>query len=126
MKEIMAVVRMNKINETKKALIEAGVSSMTALECLGRGKGLVNMALLKGAEQGYEEAIAQLGQSDRLHPKRAIFVVVPDKLVQKTVNTIIKANQTGKSGDGVIWVKPIYDSISVRTSENGDAVLDDF
>ena len=126
MKEIMAVVRMNKINATKKALINAGVSSMTGLECLGRGKGLVNMELLKGAEQGYEEAIAQLGQSDRLHPKRAIFVVVPDKLVQKTVDTIIDANQTGKSGDGVIWVKPTEDSISVRTSEHGDAVLDDF
>ena len=126
MKEVMAIVRMNKINATKKALIEAGVSSMTALECLGRGKGLVNMNLLKGAEQGYEDAIAQLGQSDRLHPKRAIFVVVPDQLVQKTVDTIIEANQTGKSGDGVIWVKPIFDSISVRTSENGDAVLDEF
>ena len=126
MKEVMAVVRMNKINATKKALINAGVSSMTGLECLGRDKGLVNMDLLKGAEQGYEEAIAQLGQSDRLHPKRAIFVVVPDKLVQKTVDTIIDANQTGKSGDGVIWVTPTEDSISVRTSERGDAVLDEF
>lgn len=126
MKEVMAVIRMNKINRTKKALIEAGVSSMTAMECLGRGKGLVNMELLKGAEQGYEEAIVQLGQSDRLIPKRALSVVVPDKLVKKTVDTIIGANQTGKSGDGVIWVLPNNDAISVRTSESGDAVLDDF
>ena len=126
MKEIMAVVRMNKINKTKKALIDAGVSSMTAVECLGRGKSLVSMDLLKGAQEGHEEAIAQLGQSDRLQPRRAIFVVVPDKLVQKTVDTIIDANQTGKSGDGVVWVKPTEDSISVRTSEHGDAVLDDF
>ena len=126
MKEVMAVIRMNKINRTKKALIEGGVSSMTAMEALGRGKGLINMELLKGAEQGYEEAIVQLGQSDRLIPKRAISVVVPDKLVKKTVATIIAANQTGKSGDGVIWVLPTEDAISVRTSENGDAVLDDF
>lgn len=126
MKEVMAIVRMNKINATKKALIEAGVSSMTALECLGRGKGLINMNLLKGAEEGHEEAIAQLGQGDRLYPKRAIFVVVPDQLVQKTIDTIIEANQTGKPGDGVIWVKPTEDSISVRTSERGDAVLDEF
>jgi nitrogen regulatory protein PII 2 len=126
MKEVMAVIRMNKINPTKKALINAGVSSMTAMECLGRGKGLVNMELLKGAEQGYEEAIVQLGQSDRLIPKRALSVVVPDKLVKKTVDTIMNANQTGKSGDGVIWVLPTEDAISVRTSENGDAVLDDF
>ena len=125
MKEIMAVIRMNKINQTKKALINAGISSMTAFEALGRGKGLVNMHLLKGAEQGYEEAIAQLGQSDRLIPKRAIFVVVPDKLVKKTVDTIIETNQTGKSGDGVIWVMPTFDSISVRTSEHGDKTLDD-
>ena len=83
MKEVMAVIRMNKINRTKKALIEGGVSSMTAMEALGRGKGLINMELLKGAEQGYEEAIVQLGQSDRLIPKRAISVVVPDKLVKK-------------------------------------------
>ncbi|MEH0018623.1 MAG: P-II family nitrogen regulator [Desulfobacter sp.] len=126
MKEIMAVIRMNKINHTKKALIDAGVSSMTAMEALGRGKGLVNMDLLKGAEQGFEEAIAQLGQTDRLIPKRAIFLVVPDKLVKKTVDTIISANQTGKSGDGVIWVMPTFDAVSVRTEENGDKVLDDF
>ncbi|WDP90511.1 MAG: P-II family nitrogen regulator [Desulfobacter sp.] len=126
MKEIMAVIRMNKINPTKKALLDAGISSMTAMEALGRGKGLVNMDLLKGAEQGYEEAIAQLGQSDRLIPKRALFLVVPDKLVKKTVDTIISANKTGKSGDGVIWVMPNLDAVSVRTAEHGDAVLDDF
>ena len=126
MKEIMAVIRMNKINATKKALIEAGVSSMTASEALGRGKGLVNMDLLKGAEQGYEEAISQLGQMDRLIPKRVIFLVVPEKLVKKTVKTIMAANQTGKSGDGVIWVMPTLDAFSVRTSEHGNKVLDDF
>ena len=126
MKEIMAVIRMNMINPTKKALIDAGVSSMTAMEALGRGKGLVNMDLLKGAEQGYEEAISQLGQMDRLIPKRLIFLVVPDKLVKKAVKTIMDANQTGKSGDGVIWVMPTFDSFSVRTGEHGDKVLDDF
>ena len=126
MKEIMAVIRMNKINHTKRALIDAGVSSMTAFEALGRGKGLVNMDLLRGAEEGYEEAIAQLGQSDRLIPKRAIFLVVPDKLVKKTVDTIIEANHTGKSGDGVIWVMPTFEAVSVRTAESGDKVLDDF
>lgn len=126
MKEVMAVIRLNMINKTKKALIDIGASSMTASEALGRGKGLVNMALLKGAEQGFEEAIVQLGQTGRLFPKRTISIVVPDKLVSKTVDTIIEANQTGKSGDGVVWVMPIMDSLSVRTGENGDKVLDDF
>lgn len=126
MKEIMAIIRINMINKTKKALIDMGVSSMTASEALGRGKGLVDMSLLKGAEQGYEEAISQLGQSGRLIPKRTISIIVPDKLVKKTVNTIIETNNTGKSGDGVVWVMPIMDSFSVRTGEHGDKVLDDF
>ncbi len=126
MKEVMAIIRINMINKTKRALIDAGVSSMTAMEALGRGKGLVDMTLLKGAEQGYEEAIAQLGQSGRLIPKRAISVVVPDKLVSKTVDTIIGVSKTGKSGDGVIWVMPIFDALSVRTGQCGDKVLDDF
>jgi nitrogen regulatory protein PII 2 len=84
------------------------------------------MDLLKGAQEGHEEAIAQLGQGDLLRPKRALFVVVPDKLVQKTVDAIIKANQTGQPGDGKIWVQPTENSISVRTSESGDGVLDKF
>lgn len=126
MKEIMAVIRMNKINETKQALIKAGISSMTAMEALGRGKGLVDISLLKGAEQGYEEAIAQLGTAQRLIPKRAIFITVPDGLVKKTVKTIMEANRTGKSGDGVIWVMPVMDALSVRTGESGNAVLDEF
>lgn len=126
MKEVMAVIRMNMINPTKKALMEAGISSITASEALGRGKGLVDMTLLKGAEAGYEEAIAQLGQSSRLIPKRALFIVVPDKQVRKTVSTIMEINHTGKSGDGKIWVIPVMDAISVRLGENGDNVLDDF
>jgi nitrogen regulatory protein PII 2 len=126
MKEVMAIIRMNMINKTKKALIEAEISSMTAMEALGRGKGLVNLSLLKGAEQGYEEAIAQLGQSGRLIPKRIISIVVPDKLVSRIVETIVDVNHTGKSGDGVIWVMPVTDALSVRTGEFGDKVLDDF
>jgi nitrogen regulatory protein PII 2 len=122
----MAVIRMNKINKTKLALIDAGISSMTAMDALGRGKGLVDMTLLKGAEQGYEEAIAQLGESGRLIPKRAITIIVPNKLVSKTVKTIIGVNQTGKSGDGVVWVMPVLESLSVRTGESGDKVLDEF
>jgi nitrogen regulatory protein PII 2 len=124
MKEVMAIVRMNMMNKTKKALSEAGISSMTAKDVLGRGKGLVDYSLLEGAEKGYEEAVAQLGQSQRLIPKRLLVIVVPEKLVQKTVKTIIGVNQTGKSGDGKIFVMPVNDSVSVRTGESGDATLD--
>lgn len=125
MKEVMAIVRMNMINKTKKALAEAGVSSFTARECLGRGKGVVDFSVLKGAEKGHEEAIAQLGQTQRLIPKRWLTIVVPDRLVKKTVDTIIQTNQTGKSGDGKIFVLPVTESYRVRTGEGGDAVLDE-
>ncbi len=125
MKEVMAIIRMNMMNKTKKALSDAGIPSMTAKDVLGRGKGLVDTALLKGAERGYEEAISQLGQSQRLIPKRLLLVVVQEKLVPKTVKTIIKVNQTGKSGDGKIFVMPVTGSISVRTGENGDGTLDE-
>jgi nitrogen regulatory protein PII 2 len=125
MKEIMAIVRINMMNRTKKALAEAGISSITARDALGRGKGLVDLTLLEGAEKGYEEAVAQLGQSQRLIPKRVFFVVVPDKLVPKAVQTIITVNQTGKSGDGKIFVLPVTDSIRVRTGESGEAALDE-
>lgn len=98
---------------------------MNAKECLGRGKGLVDFKVLQGAELGYEEAISQLGQSQRLVPKRMLSFVVPDKLVSRVVSTIIEVNKTGKSGDGKIFVMPILESYKVRTGESGDAVLDE-
>jgi nitrogen regulatory protein PII 2 len=125
MKEVMAVIRMNKINQTKKSLVEAGVSSMHARECLGRGKGLVDLDLLKGAEQGYEEAIAQLGNSQRLIPKRMISIIVPDKLVDKTAAVIIAVNRSNKPGDGKIFVLPVFDGVRIRTGETGDDTLDE-
>ena len=125
MKEVMAIIRMSRINQTKKALAEAGITSMHARECLGRGKGLVDLDILKGAEAGYEEAISLLGNSQRLIPKRMVSVVVPDKLVQKAVSSIMTVNRTGKAGDGKIFVLPIFDSIRIRTGETGDETLDE-
>lgn len=124
MKDIFAVIRMNMMNQTKRALADAGIYSLSARDALGRGKGIVDMDLLRGAEKGYEEAIAQLGQSGRLIPKRVLMITLPDRLVEKTVETIIRVNQTGKSGDGVIWVMPVLDAIRVRTGESGDDALD--
>jgi len=125
MKDIMAIVRINMMNKTKQALADAGISSITARDALGRGKGLVDLHLLEGAEKGYEEAVSQLGQTQRLIPKRAIIIVVPDEMVDKAVKAIIKVNQTGKSGDGVIFVMPCLDAIRVRTCDSGEAALDD-
>lgn len=125
MKEVLAIIRMDKMNVTKRALSSAGVHSMTARKVIGRGKGKVDYLLLKGAQEGYEEAINQLSPGPKLIPKRAITMVVPDGMVETTVKTIISANQTGSPGDGKIFVLPVLDAIRVRTAETGDAVLDE-
>lgn len=125
MKELLAIVRMNMMNKTKKALAEGGLGSFTARDALGRGKGIVDLDLLEGAERGYEEAIEQLGQTQRLIPKRALLIVVKDDAVEKVVKTIIRMNQTGKSGDGVIFVMPCQDTYQVRTGQSGEDTLDD-
>jgi nitrogen regulatory protein PII 2 len=125
MKDVIAIIRMNMMNKTKRALTQAGTTSMTAKDALGRGKGLVDFKILQGSEKGYEEAISQLGQSQRLIPKRVLLIVLPDKLVPKAVKTIIKVNQTGKSGDGKIFVMPALEAVRVRTGESGESALDD-
>ena len=107
MKEVMAVLRVNMIGKTKKALENAEITSFTAKECLGRGAGFIDYKVLRGAELGYEEAIQQLGSGQRLIAKRFISIVVPDELVKKTVETIIAANQTGNAGDGKVFVLPV-------------------
>ena len=123
MKEVMAIIRMNKMNQTKKALADAGLPAFVALECLGRGRGLINQEVLKGAAEGNEEAIALLGTKGRLYPKRMVTVVVPDADVQKVVDTIMAVNKSGRAGDGKIMVMPIGDSVRVRTGEVGEAAV---
>lgn len=125
MKEVMAVIRMNMMNQTKQALAEEGIVSLHAKECLGRGKGLVDFIVLKGAEQKYEEAMSELGNTQRLIPKRMLSIIVPDKLTGKVVNIITRVNRTWKSGDGKIFVMPVSDSIRIRTGETGTDTLDE-
>ena len=125
MKEVMAIIRMNKMNQTKQALADAGIASFTARKVVGRGKGKVDYLLMKGAEAGYEEAIVQLGPGPKLIPKRLFNVVIPDDLVPSVVRTIIEVNQTGHPGDGKIFVMPVLDAYRVRTGESGEAALDE-
>jgi nitrogen regulatory protein PII 2 len=120
MKEIIAVVRMNMMNQTKKALTEAGIDAFFAHEAQGRGKGFVNPDVLKGAGLGYEEAASLLGEKGKLYPKRMVTVVTRDDLVDDVVQAITLANRTGKPGDGKIFVLPISDSVRVRTGETGE------
>jgi len=119
MKEIIAIVRMNMMNQTKKALTEAGVDAFFAHEANGRGIGFVNTQILAGAEDGYEEAASLLGEKGKLYPKRVITIVVDDDFVETVVDTLIATNKTGKPGDGKIFVLPIKDSVRVRTGEAG-------
>ncbi len=125
MKEITAIIRMNKMNETKKALSEAGLAALTARKVVGRGQGKVDYLLLKGAEAGYEEAINQLGPGPKLIPKRMLTLVVPDEKVKDVVDTIITVNQTKSPGDGKIFVQPVLDALRVRTGETGDSAIDE-
>ena len=119
MKEIVAVLRMNMMNQTKVALTQAGVDAFFAHEAQGRGKGLVNCNLIHGAEKGIQEAVAQLGEKGKLYPKRMVTVVVPDDQVQTVVRAIIESNATGSAGDGKIFVLPLGDATRIRTGETG-------
>ncbi|MFH1915491.1 MAG: P-II family nitrogen regulator [Pseudomonadota bacterium] len=119
MKEIIAVVRMQMMNRTKAALTKAGVDAFFAHEAQGRGKGFVNSGVLQGAESGYEEAAAVLGEKGKLYPKRMVTVVVKDDMVEDVIEAIASVNRTGKPGDGKIFVLPISDAVRVRTGEKG-------
>lgn len=123
MKEVIAVVRINMMNQTKKALSDAGVDSYFVREAQGRGKGFVNPKVLEGVDEGYEEAAAVLGEKGKLYPKRVVTVVVEDEKVDEVVQAIIAPNKTGKPGDGKIFVMPVADSIRVRTGETGEAAI---
>ena len=119
MKEVIAIVRMNMMNQTKKALTEAGVDAFFAHEANGRGVGFINTHILAGAEDGYEEAASLLGEKGKLYPKRVVTIVVEDDVVDSVVDSIISVNKTGKPGDGKIFVLPLKDAVRVRTGETG-------
>ena len=111
------------MNQTKDALLNAGVDAYFASEAQGRGKGFINPRVLEGAEQGYEEAASVLGEKGKLYPKRIITAVVEDGMVSEVVDAIIQVNQTGMAGDGKIFVMPLRDALRVRTGESGLAAI---
>lgn len=125
MKEVMAIIRINKMNQTRQALADAGISSFHARPVFGRGKGMVDFRILRGAQDGHEEAISQLGAGIKLIPKRMIQVVVPDARVSTVIQAIVRVNQTGNAGDGKIFVLPCEDAVRVRTGETGDRAIDE-
>jgi nitrogen regulatory protein PII 2 len=117
MKLILAMIRISKMSETKLALSDAGLPSFTAMPVLGRGAG-------KGGMIKDDEQAELLLEIPRLKSKRMITLIVTDDKKELAVETILKANQSGKSGDGKIYVIPAVDSVRVRTGEKGDITLD--
>lgn len=121
----MAFIRINKVIVTKKALSQAGISSMTAYgHCHGRGRGYWDAQVMEGIKNNEPEALALIGGEPRLRPQTMIMVTVPAAKAKLVVQTIIDANHTGAHGDGKIFVLPEYDVIRVRTGESGDTTLD--
>ena len=124
MKQVIAIIRMNMVNRTKQALVEAGYSAFTVRKVLGRGKGQVDFRVLHGAEEGHSEAIARLrDDGPMLIPKRLMTIVTPAAGVPKLVETIVKTNQTGRPGDGKIFVLPVSEVVRIRTGETGASAL---
>ncbi len=126
MKEIIAIVRMNKVNETKKALADIGICSLHAIKVMGRGKMQVNFSVLDslGVQEEIGGIIADgLAKGSRLIPKRLLTILVQDGEVNKVVETIIKVNKGGNKGDGKIFIAPVIDAVRVRTGERGKEAI---
>jgi nitrogen regulatory protein PII 2 len=121
MKLILAMIRIAKMTETKLALSDVGLPSFTAMPVLGRGRGHGDLELAPFVDPEHRELIPDM---PRLKSKRMITLVVTDDKKDLAVETIIKANQTGKSGDGKIFVIDTVDSVRVRTGESGQITLD--
>lgn len=123
MKEITAIIRSNKIQRTKDALVEAGFPSMTVKEVLGRGKqrGLQHEFCHQLPEPRDEDDDVAVSVS--FIPKRMLTLVVDDEAVEKLVSLLIEVNQTGNVGDGKIIVSPVSQAVRVRTSETGVEAL---
>ncbi|MXO92458.1 DUF3240 domain-containing protein [Erythrobacter arachoides] len=112
MKKIEAIIKPFKLDEVKDALHEVGVSGITVTEAKGFGRQKGHTELYRGAEYVVD-----------FLPKVKLEIVVPDTLAQATVEAIASAAQTGRIGDGKIFVSDIQTAIRIRTGEQDDAAL---
>lgn len=121
MKEVMAFIRTNKVNVTKKALAEGGFPAFTCRPVLGRGKKSIDPQLLSIVIQNGELPLNMSGEhlteAFRLIPKRVFTAIVDDSQVSSVVEILIKANQSGNPGDGKIFILPINEAYTVRSGE---------
>jgi nitrogen regulatory protein PII len=111
-KLIEAIIKPSKLDDVRKALNEIGVVGMTVSESKGFGRQRGHTEIYRGAEYMVD-----------LLPKLAIEVVVRDEQVEPVIDRIISAANTGKIGDGKIFVSTVENVVRIRTGEQGDAAL---
>lgn len=124
MKEVIAIIRRHRLQETKAGLLGIGIPALTMVSVEGRGK----QKGLPGWNYELDPTLTEIeekntGVSMRFIPKRMIYAVVEDEDIPKVIETIIRTNQSGHIGDGKIFVCPVEDAVRVRTGENGEQAL---
>jgi len=142
MKKIVAIIRDERVEDTKTALEKIGVLGVTFFHVTGRGeqKGRIRSTASRGMlrrEQGTRllmprepepESGLSAGPAEQevdvgFLPKRMLIIVAGDRDVQPIVQAIISVNQSGRYGDGKIFISPMVSAIRVRTGEHGDDAL---
>lgn len=111
MKKIEAIIRKSRFEEVKEALLAADIEWFSYYDVRGIGKSR--------QARVYRGVMYDTSSIERI----LINIVVRNKNVEKTVQAILKAAQTGEIGDGRIFVIPIEDAIRIRTGERGDIAL---
>jgi nitrogen regulatory protein P-II 1 len=112
MQKIEAVIQPSKLDAVKDALVEIGITGMTITDVRGHGRQKGHTELYRGREYSVD-----------LLPKTKIELVLHDDLVDKALRTIVKVAQTGKIGDGKIFVTRVEEAVRIRNDERGDIVL---
>ena len=112
MKLITAIVKPFTLEDVKTSLEEMGVLGMTVSEVQGYGRQKGHTEVYRGAEYTVD-----------LVPKVRVEVVVDDDAADRVVDAIVGAAQTGKIGDGKVWVSPVDTIVRVRTGERGTDAL---
>jgi nitrogen regulatory protein P-II 1 len=112
MKLIIAIIKPFKLEEVKTALGGIGVTGMTVTEVKGFGRQKGHTEIYRGSEYTVD-----------FLPKIQIEIVVSDELARKVVETIVATAQTGKIGDGKVFVLPVQEALRIRTGETGDQAV---
>ena len=112
MRKVEAIIKPFKLDEVKEALSALGIQGLTVSEVKGFGRQKGHTELYRGAEYVVD-----------FLPKIKLEIVVADSLVEQTVQAICNAANSGRIGDGKIFVLPLEESIRIRTGERGDAAL---